>query len=85
MVRIQSFRPSIQTFIFASTKEFTNSPQKNATSEANTMRGVCPKTASYADWFSHREAGGSATMTKLMNEANASAAKPAQITFRARA
>ncbi len=46
MVRIHSHRPAVSTFIFASTKEFVNSPQKYASIEAAAMRQVVPKAIS---------------------------------------
>jgi hypothetical protein len=46
MVRVQSQRPAVRIFIFASTKEFTNSPQKYAIIEAREMRQAAPKATS---------------------------------------
>ena len=46
MVRVQSHLPAVRIFIFASTKEFTNSPQKYAIIEASAMRQVEPKAIS---------------------------------------
>src|SRR5262245_47057005 len=83
IARAQRCRPEVFTFIFASTKEFANSPTKNAVSEANTIRGVCPKTSTYACWPFHEAAGGRLTTTQLMNDMNMIAPKPAQTTLRA--
>ncbi len=49
------------------------------------MRGVPPKTVSYAAWCGQPGAGGNASTAQLMNEAKASAPKPAHTTLRARA
>ena len=49
IVRIQRNFPALKSFIFARTNEFTNSPIQNASSEAATMRGVCPKIVLIAD------------------------------------
>ena len=46
MVRVQSQRPDVRIFILASTKEFTNSPQKYAAMEASAIRHVPPKAIS---------------------------------------
>ena len=46
MVRVQSHRPPVRIFILASTKEFTNSPQKYAIIEASAMRQVPPNATS---------------------------------------
>ncbi len=46
MVRVQSQRPEVMIFILASTKEFTNSPQKYAIIEASAMRQVRPNAIS---------------------------------------
>ena len=48
------------------------------------MRQVEPNAISYAAWLVQPGAGGSATTTADMTEANSSAPKPAQITRRAR-
>src|SRR4051812_18739938 len=85
MVRAQSQRPSVRIFIFASTYELTNSPQKYAIIEASAMRHVPPKAISYAPWLFQNGAGGNATTTNDMSEAKPSPAKPAQITRRLRA
>ena len=45
-MRAHSPRPSVFTFISASTQALTNSPAQNAISEATTMRGVAPKIVS---------------------------------------
>ena len=49
------------------------------------MRGVAPKTVSYAAWCGQPGAGGKARIAQLMSEAKASAPKPAHTTLRARA
>jgi len=46
MVRVQSHLPAVAIFIFASTKELTNSPQKYAIIEAPAIRHVVPKATS---------------------------------------
>src|SRR5438477_3880145 len=85
MVRVHSHLPAVRIFIFASTNEFTNSPQKYATIDAAAMRHVEPNAMSYASWFFQNGAGGRLTTTHDMNDANARPAKPAQITRRLRA
>ena len=70
---------------FASTNELQNSPQKYATSEAITMRGVPPKTVSNAAWCGQPGAGGKRRTVQLMKDAKISAPKPAHTTLRARA
>src|SRR5450755_2911354 len=85
MVRVQSQRPEVMIFIFASTYEFTNSPAKYAIIEASAILHVRPKAISYAAWFFQKGAGGRLTTTDDMNDAKASPAKPHQITRRLRA
>ena len=46
IVRSHRWRPLVRTLSLASTYELQNSPQKYATSEASTIRGVPPKTVS---------------------------------------
>src|SRR5258706_7993627 len=82
MVRVQSQRPAVAIFIFASTYEFTNSPQKYAIIEASAILQVRPKAISYASFFFQKNTGGRLTTTYDMNDANARPAKPHQITRR---
>jgi hypothetical protein len=79
MVRDQSQRPCVAIFILASTKEFTNSPQKYAIIEASAMRQVAPKAISYASWFFQNGAGGSAHHPRHEGRER-EAGEPAQIT-----
>ena len=53
--------------------------------EASAMRQVVPNAISYASWFFQKGAGGSATTTLAMMDANVRPPKPAQITRLARA
>src|SRR3954470_7633779 len=52
IVLVQSQRPLVATFIFASTNEFANSPVQNASSEARTIRHVCPNIMFTAEFCS---------------------------------
>src|SRR5678816_831618 len=87
IVRIQRWRPSCQTFIFASTNEFTKSPAQKERFDASTIRHVLPNIISSAGWYSllYGSSGsiGRRTITSDMIHAKTIAARPTQITRRA--
>src|SRR6476661_1615740 len=87
IVRIQRYLPFVASFIFARTKEFTNSPAQNPRREAATIRHVCPKIRLTAEFCSGDIvcAAGRLVTTNDISEAKIRAPNPAQITLRERA
>src|SRR5688500_17356099 len=85
-VRVHKYRPFVSNFIFANTKELTNSPAQKAISDAATMRGVWPKIKlTAACWFGDIVlAAGSSVTTNAISDAKIKAPNPARITFRDR-